>query len=463
MSILYMNIQAILTAQNTSMRNELSAITRASFDGGGWRRFGNCIQEARLTYQKIQSNLQQSVYINNYIYYYNYGTGHLDGCIKATKNYWKVRLLVAHGAVDPGLITNPSKQNLMTLKQQIDEAKNPESASNIQQKINSASYRPPYQTYMINQSVCGVNTRLNRPQWIQLRNRLSELGHYLNNRHNLAECNEDLSPKSLARTQDYSELTTDTAYKNVIKRSLRNLVGDVPSENTAYATTTAKFASYGDPWNLEVNNSNTHVTNSSISLNQPMGGVIEEKLVEVPTVDENGDVISKKVMMVINDNVGIPVIAGVLCLNPIEINTAQEANSPILPTFTILRPDHSIQMHHLLLIDQMIHSIYSPGFPNQRKNDKYIVANVSCRGFSQEFPTATARLDFIKAMRQTSVEQHQAESPRTIGHVDPRIWSGGKRKKTRRKRRRRKSKKTRKSRKKRKSRKRRKSRRRKRK
>ena len=54
-----MNIQDILTAQNTSMRNELSAITRTSFDGGGWRRFGNCIEEARLTYQKIQSNVRE--------------------------------------------------------------------------------------------------------------------------------------------------------------------------------------------------------------------------------------------------------------------------------------------------------------------------------------------------------------------------------------------------------------------
>lgn len=454
-----MNIHAILTAQNISMMNELSAITRPSFDGGGWRRFGNCIEEARLTYIKIYSNLEQSVYINNYIYYYNYGKGHLDGCIKATKNYWKVRLLVAHGAVDPGLITNPSKQNLMTLKQKI--AKNPESASNIQQEINSASYRPPYQTYMINQSVCGVNTRLNRPQWIQLRNSLSELGHYLNNRHNLAECDEALSEKSILRIQD-SELISDIAYKNVIKRSLRNLVGDVPSEKV-YRTTTAKFASYGDPWNLEVNNSNTHVTNSSISLNQPMGGVIEEKLVEVEEEDDNGDVIRKNVMMVINDNVGIPVIAGVLCLNPIEIDTAKKANSPICPTFTILRPDHSIQMHHLLSIDQIIHSIYPRGFPTERKNDKYIVANISCRGFSQKFPTPAARLDFIRAMRQTSVEQHQAESPRSVGEVDPRLWSGGKRKRTRRKRRKRKSKKNRKSRKKRKSRKRRKSRRRKRK
>ena len=440
MSILYMNIQAILTAQNTAINDELLA-TSASFNGDGWRRFGNCIQEARLTYQKIQSNLQQKVYIKNRIYYYNYGAGHLDGCIKATRNYWKVRLLVAHGFVDPSLTSNPSDlEALKLLKQQ--EA-NPKKADNIQQKINSASYRPPYQTYMINQSVCGVNSRLNGTQWLQLRNRLSELGYYLNNRHNLAVCDEALSKKSLVRTTTYPIEPTAAAYKNVIKRSLRNLVGEVPSEKATYATTTAKFASYGDPWNLEVNNSNTHVTNSSISFNQPMGGVIE----------------------VINDNVGIPVIAGVLCLNPIEINwdTAREANSPILPTFTILRPDNSIQMHHLLLIDQIIHSIYSPGFPNQRQNDKYIVANVSCRGFSPFFSSGDEKLQFIWAMRQESIQEHKAESPRSVGQVDPAIWRGGKRKKTRRKRRKRKSKKNRKSRKKRKSRKRRKSRRRKRK
>ena len=445
-----MDIQAILTAQNQAltaqnqaMISEVKSLENTFSQEAVWKRFGNCPQEALLTFQKIKLNLENNYYITNRIYYYNYGTGHLDGCIKATRNYWKVRLIVAHGFVDPLLTSNPSDlQALMTLKQQTDETNNPESASMIQQNIDSASYRPPYQTYMINQSVCGVNSRLNRRMWLQLRNRLSELGHYLNNRHNLAECNEVLSDKSVARAQDYPELTTDTAYKNVIKRSLRNLVGDVPSEHGAYMTSTAGLSLFSDPWNLEINNSNTHVTNSSINLNTPLGLGI------VPTM---------------NDNNNVPVINGVLCLTPIEINTLEQGNNPILPTFTFLTPHNSIQMQHLLSIDQIIHSIYPRGFPTERKNDKYIVANISCRGFSRDFSSGEKQLEFIKTMRQETIEQHIAESPRSVGQVDPHIWSGGKRKKTRRKRRKRKSKKNRKSRKKRKSRKRRKSRRRKRK
>ena len=193
-----MNIQAILTAQNQAMISEMELLESSFSDETVWKRFGNCNKEAHLTFQKIKSNLQQKVYMRYNIYYYNYGAGHLDGCIKATRNYWKVRLLVAHGFVDPLLTSNPSDlQGLRTLKQQMDKSKNLEGANMIQQKINSASYRPPYETYMINQSVCGVNSRLNGKMWIGLRNRLSELGHYLNNRHNLAECNEDLTENNV--------------------------------------------------------------------------------------------------------------------------------------------------------------------------------------------------------------------------------------------------------------------------
>ena len=46
----------------------------------------------------------------------------------------------------------------------------------------------------------------------------------------------------------------------------------------------------------------------------------------------------------------------------------------------------------------MVHSIYNPGFPDERKNDKYIVAIISCRGFSLDFPNGD--VNFIRAMRQ---------------------------------------------------------------
>ena len=52
-------------------------------------------------------------------------------------------------------------------------------------------------------------------------------------------------------------------------------------------------------------------------------------------------------------------------------------------------------MQHLLFIDQMVHSIYNPGFPDERKNDKYIVANISCRDFSLDFPNGEKKLNFI--------------------------------------------------------------------
>ena len=128
----------------------------------------------------------------------------------------------------------------------------------------------------------------------------------------------------------------------------------------------------------------------------------------------------------IRDSNNVPVVNGVLCVNPIE-TTPQEANTLIHPTFTFLTQNHSIQMQHLLFIDQMVHSIYNPGFPDERKNDKYIVANI-CRGFSLDFPNGDEKLKFIRAMRQTSLEHHGAESPRTVGDVPVELWSGGKRK-----------------------------------
>ena len=98
-----MDIQAILTAQNNAMISEIQSLEPTLSEEAVWRRFGNCEREAQLTFQKIKSNLQQNVYMRYYIYYYNYGAGHLDSCIKATRNYWKVRLLVAHGFVNPSL------------------------------------------------------------------------------------------------------------------------------------------------------------------------------------------------------------------------------------------------------------------------------------------------------------------------------------------------------------------------
>lgn len=419
--------EQLLKDQHTEMLKELleaSAVWNET-NKDSWKRFGNCHIEALAVWNTIYRNLNNKIYTTNNIYYYNYDDdekkplGNLEGCIKATKNYWKIRLLLAHGGVNPEYTI-------------IDQGIGKESTVSILQDVN---YRPPYQTYMINQSACGSNSRLNIKMWIDIRNRLRELGYYLNNRHefSLSGCDEVLSEKSLLRVRANRRLMSENDYKNVIKRSLRNLVGDANPETTVYSTR------YADPWNLEINNPNTHITNSLVSLNSPL----PHWLIPVESVDKHGKESPLK------DNNKVPIINGVLCTTPLEM-TDENQNNVIRPTFTILPKSkilESIPLHTLLDLDQYVHSIYPRGYPTTRNNDRYIVANIVCRGLgnvpSEYFVPVT------NLLRQSSLTYHGSESPRTVGDVDKELWRGGKRKKRKRKtkRKKRKKKKTKKKRK----------------